>query len=514
MNAVAAFENRKDTLREQLEASENMPQAISAATMALEQIACDLAQDEQDDFARQRQQAVMALAKRLPMSLRAGRAKAQIVLEETEEQPSKVRRGAVGAGAVVLAALAVYEAVGGKLTFALLQALGALLMLFGVFYITIRGANYPSELLSRGLFALEALLRKLFDAIRMPNMITDALLSGMYRTTAWVVAVMLPPMAIFFPLFTLLEDLGVLPRIAFNLDKGFARCNACGKQALTMCMGFGCNAAGVVGCRIIDSPRERLIAVLTNSFVPCNGRFPAMISLICIFFVGLGGGIGKSLLSALLLTAVILLGVGMTFLFSRLLSRTLLRGVPSSFALELPPYRRPQIGKVILRSVFDRTLFVLGRAAAVAAPAGALLWLLANVTVGDTSLLAHIAAFLDPLGRLLGMDGVILTAFILGFPANEIVIPIAVMAYTMGGTLTDVGDLAAMRDVLMANGWTPLTAVCTILFSLMHWPCSTTVMTIRKETGSLRHTLAAVLLPTLSGAVVCFLVAAAARLVM
>ena len=389
-----------------------------------------------------------------------------------------------------------------------------LLLLFFIFWLTISGANLPSAWLSAGFAFLEGKLSALLCLLRAPNWLHDLLVLGVFRVLSSVVAVMLPPMAIFFPLFTILEDVGYLPRIAYNLDRPFKRCGACGKQALTMCMGFGCNAAGVVGCRIIDSPRERLIAVLTNSFVPCNGRFPAMISLICIFFVGLGGGIGKSLLSALLLTAVILLGIGMTFLFSRLLSRTLLRGVPSSFALELPPYRRPQVGQVILRSVFDRTLFVLGRAAAVAAPAGALLWLLANVTVGDTSLLAHIAAFLDPLGRLLGMDGVILTAFILGFPANEIVIPIAVMAYTMGGTLTDVGDLAAMRDVLTANGWTPLTAVCTILFSLMHWPCSTTVMTIRGETGSLRHTLAAVLLPTLSGAVVCFLVAAAVRLVM
>ena len=388
-----------------------------------------------------------------------------------------------------------------------------LLLLLFVFWLTISGANLPSAWLSAGFTYLEGRFSALLFWLHAPLWLHDLLVLGIFRVLSSVVAVMLPPMAIFFPLFTILEDSGYLPRIAYNLDRPFKRCGACGKQALTMCMGFGCNAAGVVGCRIIDSPRERLIAVLTNSFVPCNGRFPAMISLICIFFVGISGGVGTSLVSALLLTVVILLGVGMTLLFSRLLSRTLLRGIPSSFALELPPYRRPQIGKVIIRSVFDRTLFVLGRAIAVAAPAGALLWLLANVQVGDASLLAHCAAFLDPLGRLLGMDGVILTAFILGFPANEIVIPIAVMAYTMGGTLTDVGDLAAMRDILTTNGWTPLTAVCTILFSLMHWPCSTTVMTIRGETGSLRHTLAAVLLPTLAGVAVCFLVAAAARLV-
>lgn len=388
-----------------------------------------------------------------------------------------------------------------------------LLLLLFVFWLTISGANLPSAWLSAAFSFLECKLSALLLYLQAPSWLHDLLVLGIFRVLSSVVAVMLPPMAIFFPLFTILEDSGYLPRIAYNLDRPFKRCGACGKQALTMCMGFGCNAAGVVGCRIIDSPRERLIAVLTNSFVPCNGRFPAMISLICIFFVGISGGAFASFASALLLTAIILLGVGMTLFTSRLLSKTLLRGVPSSFALELPPYRRPQIGKVIVRSVFDRTLFVLGRAAAVAAPAGALLWLLANVTLGDASLLAHIAAFLDPLGRLLGMDGVILTAFILGFPANEIVIPIAVMAYTVGGALTDVGDLAAMREILTANGWTPLTAVCTILFSLMHWPCSTTVMTIRKETGSLRHTLAAVLLPTLAGAVVCFLVASAARLI-
>ena len=388
-----------------------------------------------------------------------------------------------------------------------------LLLLLFVFWLTISGANLPSAWLSNAFSFLEGKLAAFLLYLHAPPRLHDLLVLGVFRVLSSVVAVMLPPMAIFFPLFTILEDSGYLPRIAYNLDRPFKRCGACGKQALTMCMGFGCNAAGVVGCRIIDSPRERLIAVLTNSFVPCNGRFPAMISLICIFFVGISGGIGASFVSALLLTAVILLGVGMTLLSSRLLSGTLLRGVPSSFALELPPYRRPQIGKVIVRSVFDRTLFVLGRAAAVAAPAGALLWVLANVECGGISLLAHIAAFLDPLGRLLGMDGVILTAFILGFPANEIVLPIAVMAYTVGGTLTDVGDLAAMREILAANGWTPLTAVCTVLFSLMHWPCSTTVMTIRKETGSLRHTLAAVLLPTLVGAAMCLLIATVWRAV-
>ena len=337
-----------------------------------------------------------------------------------------------------------------------------LLMLFGVFYLTIRGANYPSELLSRGLFALEALLRKLFDAIRMPNMITDALLSGMYRTTAWVVAVMLPPMAIFFPLFTLLEDLGVLPRIAFNLDKGFARCNACGKQALTMCMGFGCNAAGVVGCRIISGKRERLIAILTNSFVPCNGRFPMLIALISLF---LAGNSGES----------------------------------SAFTLELPPYRVPRIGQVIVRSVLDRTLHVLGRAAAVAAPWGLAVYALANISAGGETLLSWFCSWLDPAARLIGLDGVILAAFILGLPANELVIPIMLMAYTSGSCLTEISSYAALSEVLSGNGWTAMTAVSAVLFTLMHSPCSTTLLTIKKETGSIGWTAAAAVIPTAAG---------------
>lgn len=277
-------------------------------------------------------------------------------------------------------------------------------------------------------------------------------------------------------------------------------------------MGFGCNAAGVVGCRIIDSPRERLIAIITNNFVPCNGRFPFLISVITMFFVGVNAGPGKAGLSALLLVGVILLGVFMTFWVSRLLSGTILKGVPSSFALELPPYRKPQIGKVIVRSIFDRTLFVLGRAIMVAAPAGLLIWVCANLQVGDMSILAHCTGFLDPFAQALGLDGVILMAFILGFPANEIVLPIILMAYLSTGALTDMGDLGALHTLLVQHGWTWLTAVCTMLFSLMHWPCSTTCMTIGKETGSVKWTLISVAIPTGIGMVVCFLVASAARL--
>ncbi len=396
-----------------------------------------------------------------------------------------------------------------------------LLLLAVVFWITITGANYPSQLLSGGLFWVEDRLTDFCHYIGMPAWLHGALVLGIYRVLAWVVSVMLPPMAIFFPLLTLLEDLGYLPRIAFNLDKYFKKANACGKQALTMCMGFGCNAAGVVGCRIIDSPRERLIATITNNFVPCNGRFPTLIAIITMFFTF--GGIAsnhsgslpaalQSAVSTLILTGVIVLGILMTFWISRLLSKTILKGIPSSFTLELPPYRRPQIGKVILRSVFDRTLFVLGRAVAVAAPAGLLIWLMANIHIGDASLLTHCSGFLDPFARLIGLDGVILMAFILGFPANEIVIPIMIMAYMAEGSLTDFQNLTQLKTLLVDNGWTPVTAICTMLFSLMHWPCSTTCMTIKKETQSIKWTLVSFILPTVIGVTVCFCVANICRL--
>ena len=277
-------------------------------------------------------------------------------------------------------------------------------------------------------------------------------------------------------------------------------------------MGFGCNAAGVVGCRIIDSPRERLIAILTNSFVPCNGRFPTLITLITLFFVGTAGGLWQGLASALLLTGTLVLGVSMTFVVSSLLSNTLLKGVPSAYALELPPYRRPQVGQVLVRSVLDRTLFVLGRAAAVAAPAGLVIWLCANVTVGGTSLLDWCTGFLDPFGRLIGLDGTILMAFLLGFPANEIVIPIILMSYLSTGTIQDAGNLEALRELLVANGWTWLTALCTMLFSLFHWPCSTTCLTIARETRSVKWTLLSVAIPAGLGVGLCFLTASAARL--
>lgn len=386
-----------------------------------------------------------------------------------------------------------------------------LLLLF-IFWLTITGANYPSSMLSSGLFWLGERIRDFFTWANAPLWLTGLLIDGMYRTLAWVVAVMLPPMAIFFPLFTLLEDLGYLPRVAFNLDRCFQKCGACGKQALTTCMGFGCNAAGVVGCRIIDSPRERLIAIITNNFVPCNGRLPMLISIISMFFIASAGGFSSSVLSSVLLVAVILLGIFMTFGVSKLLSSTILKGIPSSFTLELPPYRKPQIGKVILRSIFDRTLFVLGRAAAVAAPAGLIIWVMANIHIDGITLLAHCSGFLDPFARMIGLDGVILLAFILGLPANEIVVPIIIMAYMSQGSLIELTDLGALKALLIDNGWTWVTALCTMLFSLMHWPCSTTCMTIKKETQSLKWTAVAFILPTICGIVVCFIIATISRL--
>ncbi len=387
-----------------------------------------------------------------------------------------------------------------------------LLLLAVILFITMYAANYPSELLSRFFNFLELKLEALLRLMSLPETVVSLTCDGVFKTVAWVVSVMLPPMAVFFPLFTILEDIGYLPRIAFNLDRYFKRACSCGKQALTMCMGFGCNAVGVTGCRIIESKREREIAQLTNNFVPCNGRFPTLIAIITMFFIGAGGGFLAYGASALMLTLVILIGIGMTFLMSALLSKTILKGVPSSFVLELPPYRAPQIGKIIVSSLVNRTIFVLGRALIVAAPAGLIIWLLVNIDVGGMSLLLHISEFLDPFARLIGLDGVILIAFILGFPANEIVIPIAIMAYTSAASLTDISDTAMLRSLLTANGWTPVTAICTMLFSLMHWPCSTTCITIYKETKSLKKTLLAIALPTAAGLISCAIVATAARL--
>ncbi|MDY6067151.1 MAG: ferrous iron transport protein B [Candidatus Faecousia sp.] len=367
-----------------------------------------------------------------------------------------------------------------------------------VFWLTLVGANSISNGLQYILNRGEALLLRAFADWGAPAWVTGLLVLGAWRTTAWVCAVMLPPMAIFFPLFTLLEDVGYLPRAAFLLDRPFCCCRGCGKQALTMCMGLGCNAAGVVGCRIIDSPRERLLAMLTNSMVPCNGRFPLIITLLAAFF-------GKRVWQqAGLLTLVVVFAVAVTLAATWGLSHTVLRGEPSAFALELPPYRKPQVGAVIVRSVLDRTLFVLGRALAVACPAGMLLWVLANVRAGEGTLLSSAAALLEPLGRAMGLDGMLLLAFILGFPANEIVLPIAIMGYRAQGSLTAV-DSGSLLTVLQSNGWTWQRAVSMLLFTLLHWPCSTTLLTIRRETGSRKWTALAFLLPTVLGIALCCL---------
>ncbi|MBP8691292.1 MAG: ferrous iron transporter B [Sedimentibacter sp.] len=381
-----------------------------------------------------------------------------------------------------------------------------------IFWLTVQGANLPSRVLGNFLFGLQYKLDALFKAMGVNDFIRSLLVDGAYRSLAWVVSVMLPPMAIFFPLFTLFEDLGYLPRVAFNLDHLFKKAGAHGKMCLTMCMGFGCNAAGVIGCRIIDSPRERLIAVITNNLVPCNGRFPLIIVLSAAFFAYTGTFI-DSIIPALFITLMVIIGVFATLSVSYLLSGTILKGIPSTFTLELPPYRAPQLGRIIYSSIIDRTVFVLSRAAVVAAPAGAITWLLANIYVGDFSILIHAANLLEPLGRIIGLDGFILMAFIAGFPANETVIPVLLMAYMTTGRLTDFESIDSLRQILVSNGWTRLTAINAMLFSLLHWPCSTSLWTIKKETGSLKWTLAAFIIPTGIAFLVCFITAGLYRLV-
>ena len=382
-----------------------------------------------------------------------------------------------------------------------------LLLLTGIFYLTIVGANYPSRLLSAGFSALEELLFRLLTALKTAPWLRDTLLLGVFRTVGWVVSVMLPPMAIFFPLFTLLEDLGFLPRAAFCFDRCFARCGSCGKQALTMCMGFGCNAAGVVGCRIIPGESERRAAMLTNSIMPCNGRFPLIITLTSLFLTA-GGG---SLAAAGLLAGLIAFASAVTLLITALLQKTVFRCEKRSFLMELPPYRAPKVGQVLIRSVLDRTLHVLGRAVAVAAPAGLIIHAMANIRIGGMPLLGAFCGFLDPAARLFGLDGAILAAFILGFPANELVLPILLMAYTSGGSLAEAGG-TELFTVLTANGWTPLTAVCTVVFTVFHWPCSTTCLTIRKEAGGTKWMLLGMLIPTAAGAVILAVINGIARL--
>lgn len=381
-----------------------------------------------------------------------------------------------------------------------------LLLLGLIFWITIIGANYPSMVLSSILFSLEDDFKNMLTYINVSPFIINMVVDGGYKAVAFVVSVMLPPMAIFFPLFTILEDLGYLPRVAFNMDKIFKKCNTCGKQALTMCMGFGCNACAITGCRIIDSPRERLIAIITNNFVPCNGRFPTLISIIAMFFLGSTIGFYSSFLSAFLLICIILLGVGMTFLVSNILSKTILKGIPTNFTLELPPYRKPEILKTIVKSIFDRTIFVLGRAILVSIPSGLIIWLMANVNIGDKTILFLITEALNPLASIMGLDGVILMAFILGFPANEIVFPIIIMSYMRAGSIISIDNIYELKELLLLNGWTINTAICMAIFSLFHWPCSTTCLTINKETKSVKWTLISFIIPTIIGVIMCTII--------
>ena len=378
-------------------------------------------------------------------------------------------------------------------------------MLGFIFWLTIIGANYPSKFLS-WLFGLgQEKLESWFLACKFPQFVSSLSINGVYQTVTWIISVMLPPMAIFFPLFTLLEDLGVLPRIAFNLDNFFRKAGTCGKQALTMCMGFGCNAAGVIGCRIMRSTRERLIAIVTNCFVPCNGRFPLLITIATIFFAGMFNGIAGSFVSTLIVLGVILLGIVLSLLVSKILSCTLLKGESSGFILELPPYRKPQIGSILVRSVLDRTLFVLGRAICSAIPAGIVIWILANVQVDGTSMISYIAYFFDPLAKIMGLDGYILTAFIFGIPANEIVLPILLMMYMKSGCLVDISDSFRIGEILIENGWTVLTAINVMIFTLLHFPCMTTLLTIKKETKSSKWVWISFLIPTVCGFSICIL---------
>jgi ferrous iron transport protein B len=362
-----------------------------------------------------------------------------------------------------------------------------LIVLAIIIWVTVIGANVVSAWIAMPLFWIGEQGKALFELIGMPWWITGFIWDGVYLGLAWVVSVMLPPMMIFFPCFTIMEDLGYLPRVAFNLDWLYRKAGAHGKQSLTMAMGFGCNAAGVISTRIIDSPRERLIAILTNNFVPCNGRFPTLIMLATVFVAASFSPAITSLVAAGTVVFIVLIGVAVTFVISWLLSRTLLKGEASAFTLELPPYRRPNVKRIIYTSIIDRTLFVLWRAIQTAAPAGAVIWILANIHIGGTSLAWIIADFLNPLGVLIGLDGVILLSYIIAIPANEIVVPTMMMMYVGAAAMTNIPDSASMYTLLVGTyGWTMLTAVNLMLFSLLHNPCATTIMTIYKETNSKR----------------------------
>ncbi len=397
-----------------------------------------------------------------------------------------------------------------------------LLMLMLVFWTTIVGANYPSQFLAHILLDIgQPFLKSLSVNIGFPWWLSGFLIDGMYMATAWVISVMLPPMAIFFPIFTLLEDFGYLPRVAFNLDNLFKKAGAHGKQALSMSMGFGCNAAGVIATRIIDSPRERLIAIITNNFALCNGRWPTQILVATIFIGGLVSARWAGFISALAVVAIALFGVFLSFVVSWSLSRTILKGEVSTFSLELPPYRPPRIWQTIYTSVIDRTLIVLWRAIVFAMPAGAVIWLISNITIQQISLAEYFIDFVNPFAVLLGMNGVILLAYVVAIPANEIVIPTVLMLTTLVlgiggkgvGVMFELNSLGDTQALLQAGGWTLLTAVNLMVFSLIHNPCSTTIYTIYKETGSRKWTLISALLPVAMGFVITFLIAQIWRLI-
>lgn len=375
-----------------------------------------------------------------------------------------------------------------------------LLMFAVVLWLTVAGSNYPSAVLRSAFDSFELWLSQWLTSINAPDVFISLFVNGILKVLLWVIAVMLPPMTIFFPLFAIMEDTGILPRIAFNLDGAFEKCGACGKQALTTCMGYGCNAVGVSAARIIDSPRERLIAVITNSLTPCNGRFPLLIAVIAMFFSN------DSFLSAVILLGFMSLSMAMTFVNSKILTKTVLKGVSSTFVLELPPYRKPKFLRLIWDTVREKIIFVLFRAVVVSAPAGIIIWIVANIDVGDTSLLVKISQILDPIGQFIGLDGIMLLAFILGFPANEIVIPIALMAYLSTGELSDYSSLESLKTILTDNGWTWVTAVCTCVFSMFHFPCSTTLITIWKETKSVKWTLLSFIVPLITGFVLCAII--------
>ena len=381
-----------------------------------------------------------------------------------------------------------------------------IIMLMIIFWISIVGANYPSNLLFNLFNNIGEYIKDFCINVNVPKFIYLPLLDGIYKVLTWVVSVMLPPMAIFFPLFTLLEDFGILPRIAFNLDGYFEKNNMCGKQALTMCMGIGCNAVGVTGARIIDSKKDRLLAIITNSFIPCNGRFPTLIAIFTIFFSITNNSIINTTINVILLTIVILFSIFITFIASKLLTKVLIKGEDSFFILELPPYRKPKIIKTLIRSLFDRTLKILIRAIIVAAPAGLIIWLLTNLTINNISIFNYISNFLNPIGIILGLDGIILTGFLLGFPANEIVLPIIIMGYMSSNVMVDVSNFEVIKNIFISNGWNIITAVCMIIFIIFHFPCSTTLITIYKETKSIKYTILSFLLPLTIGILLCMIV--------